>query len=60
VHVAGDPVMDWLMRPWLAGHCGFTDLKNGDLDIVDIAWMNHVMDVEAENNWRAHKAQSKD
>lgn len=47
---------EWLMRPVLKGMCKYESLKNGDLDLEDIARMNAAMDVEAENENRMRKA----
>ena len=48
--------MDWLLRPVIDGKCAYIDLKNGVLDIEDIALLNDAMDVRAENETRAMKA----
>lgn len=40
---------DWLLRPVVKGMCRFESLKNGDLDLEDIALMNDALDVLAEN-----------
>ncbi|MBC8947226.1 DUF6889 family protein [Xenorhabdus indica] len=37
------------MRPVRHGMCTFQSLKNGDIDLADIALMNDTLDVDAEN-----------
>lgn len=46
---------DWLMRPVLRHLCLYESLKNGALDLADIALLNEAIDVEAENEYRARK-----
>lgn len=41
--------MDWLLRPVVRGMCRFESLKNGAIDLGDIALMNDALDVVAEN-----------
>ena len=48
---------DWLMRPVLEGRCMYESLKNGILDLEDIARLNDALDVRAENERRYRKAQ---
>ena len=43
---------DWLMRPVLRGLCRYESLKDGTLDLADIALLNEALDVEAENEYR--------
>lgn len=43
---------DWLMRPVLRGMCKYESLKNGSLDLVDVARMNEAIDVDEENRAR--------
>jgi hypothetical protein len=43
---------DWLMRPVLRGMCKFESLKDGTLDLCDVATMNEAIDVEEENRMR--------
>lgn len=43
---------DWLMRPALRGLCRYESLKDGTLDLADIALLNEALDVEAENEYR--------
>ena len=47
---------DWVMRPCLEGLCLFESLKDGTLDLEDIAKMNDALDVRAENERRFRKA----
>lgn len=47
---------EWLLRPAGRGMCLYESLKNGTLDLEDIALMNEYLDVEAENHYRARKA----
>lgn len=44
------------MRPVLKGMCRFESLKDGTIDLADIAKMNQALDVEAENESRFRKA----
>lgn len=46
---------DWLMRPVIKGMCKFESLKNGELDLFDIALMNDALDVVADNEYLLHK-----
>ncbi|MDE1484716.1 hypothetical protein KKJ06_19730 [Xenorhabdus bovienii] len=39
----------YLMRPVRSGMCKFESLKNGVIDLADIALMNDALDVDAEN-----------
>lgn len=47
---------DWLMRPVLEGLCRYESLKDGTLDLADIARMNEAIDVQAENTARVQEA----
>ena len=47
---------DWLLRPVLEGLCKYESLKDGTLDLEDIAKMNGALDVKFENERRYHKA----
>lgn len=40
---------DWLLRPCSRGMCHYESLKNGALDLNDIATMNEAIDVEEFN-----------
>ena len=46
---------DWLLRPVLRRLCLYESLKDGTLDLADIALLNEAIDVEAENEYRARK-----
>ena len=39
------------MRPCIKGMCKFESLKNGELDLADIALMNDALDVVADNEY---------
>jgi hypothetical protein len=47
------------MRPVLRGLCRFESLKDGSLDLGDVALMNAAIDVETENNARAEAARER-
>lgn len=47
---------DWLMRPILDGMCLYESLKDGTIDLEDIARMNSALDVRLENQRRYRKA----
>ncbi|WP_165078069.1 MULTISPECIES: hypothetical protein [unclassified Desulfovibrio] len=44
--------LDWLLRPAVRGMCRYESLKNGSLDLADVAAMNDALDVAAENERR--------
>lgn len=48
--------MDWLMRPVDRGYCTMRDLKDGSLDLEDVAIMNETIDVREENARRLDAA----
>jgi hypothetical protein len=48
--------LDWLLAPVSAGWCRYESLKDGTLDLLDIARMNDALAVKAENDARARKA----
>ena len=50
---------DWLMRPVLSGAIRYESLKDGSIDLGDIARLNDAMDVAAENERRALDAAGK-
>ena len=50
---------DWLMAPVLAGMCSYESLRDGTLDIADVAIMNEALEVRAENDRRARDADKK-
>ena len=43
---------DWLVRPVLRGLCKYESLKDGALDLEDVAILNEALDVEQENQVR--------
>jgi hypothetical protein len=43
---------DWLLRPVLRGMCKYESLKDGTLDLYDVANMNDALDVEISNRDR--------
>ncbi len=47
---------DWLLRPVNEGMCLYESLKNGTLDLEDVARMNESIDVRNENENRYRKA----
>lgn len=44
------------MRPALEGVCKYESLKDGTLDLCDVALMNEALDVRDENMARAQDA----
>lgn len=49
--------MDWLLRPVVRGYCSFESLKNGTIDLEDVAVLNDAADLFDENQRRAEDAQ---
>lgn len=47
---------DYLMRPVLEKCCLYESLKNGTLDLEDVARLNDALDVKYENERRYRKA----
>lgn len=47
---------DWVCRPAVERVCLFESLKNGALDLEDVARMNAALDIKAENEMRYRKA----
>ncbi|MCW2485720.1 MULTISPECIES: DUF6889 family protein [Enterobacterales] len=43
------------MRPVDAGHIPYTALKDGSVDLADIARMNDYLDMKADNEYRIAK-----
>lgn len=43
---------DFLMRPVVRGLCKYSELKDGTLDLFDVAAMNEALDVMDENTKR--------
>ena len=46
----------YLLRPVSDGLCKYESLKDGTLDLEDIAKLNDLLDVKAENERRFRKA----
>lgn len=46
----------WLLRPVERGMCRYESLKDGALDLADLALMNEALAVAAENESRARRA----
>lgn len=47
---------DWLLRPVLEKMCLYESLKDCSIDLEDIATMNDMLDVRAENERRYREA----
>lgn len=45
------------MRPAIEGVCSYESIRNGTLDLEDIARMNAALDVKAENERLFRKSQ---
>lgn len=43
---------DWLLRPVVRGMCRYESLRDGTLDLKDVALMNDALDVQTENERR--------
>lgn len=50
---------DFLMRPVLAGLIKYESLKDGTLDLVDIAALNDALDVRDDNEYLAAQEQQR-
>jgi hypothetical protein len=50
---------DWLLAPVIAGMCRYESLKDGTLDLSDIALMNDALAVRADNEDRARETLEK-
>lgn len=48
------------MRPVIKGMCKFESLKDGTLDLADIALMNDALDVVADNEYLVEEARERD
>jgi hypothetical protein len=48
--------LDWVMRPVLEGLCKYESLKDGTLDLNDIARLNEALSVRDENRARISDA----
>jgi hypothetical protein len=51
---------DWLLRPVIKGMCKFESLKDGTLDLADIALMNDALDVVADNEFLIEEARERE
>jgi hypothetical protein len=51
--------MDWMMRPIVKGMARYESLKDGTLDLADIALMNDALSVVDENRAIAERIQNK-
>lgn len=49
-----------MLRPALRQVCRYESLKDGTLDLADVALMNDALDVQAENERRARAHQEKE
>ena len=47
---------DWLLRPVVRGMCKYESLKDGTLDLADMAIMNDALNVLEENERRYLRA----
>lgn len=47
------------MRPVMRGMCKYESLKNGDLDLCDVARMNDALDADEENRARINEWQGR-
>lgn len=47
------------MRPVIRGMCKFESLKDGTLDLADIALMNDALDVHADNQYLLDEEQER-
>ncbi len=47
---------DWLLRPVVRGMCRYESLKDGTLDLADLAIMNDALNVQDENERRYLRA----
>lgn len=51
--------MDWLLRPAARGLCRYESLKDGTLDLEDVALMNDALDIQDENERRCLNSRKK-
>lgn len=49
-----------MLRPVIKGMCKFESLKDGTLDLADIALMNDALDVVADNEYLIEEARERD
>lgn len=50
---------DWLLTPVIAGLCRFESLKDGSIDLADIALMNDALAAKTDNEALAREAARK-
>jgi hypothetical protein len=50
---------DWLMAPVHAQMCKFESLRDGTLDLADIAFMNDSLACRADNEYLANEIREK-
>lgn len=48
--------MDFIARPVAAGLCKYESMKDGTLSLADVAFLNDLLDVKAENERRYAEA----
>ena len=48
------------MRPIIKGMCKYESLKDGTLDLADIALMNDALDVVADNEYLVDEASERE
>ncbi len=48
--------MNWMMRPVDMGYCRMESLRDGSLDLEDVALMNDSIEVRLENERRMRRA----
>lgn len=46
---------DWLLRPVLAGMCSYESLKNGTINLEDLAKMNDSLTISRYNDMAMSK-----
>lgn len=46
----------WLLRPVLHGLCRYESIKDGTLDLIDLARLNAALNVREENEHRYQEA----
>lgn len=46
---------EWLLRPVLEGLCRYESLKDGTIDLADLALLNDVLNARADNEALAYK-----
>lgn len=51
---------DWLLAPVHAQMCRFESLKDGTLDLADVALMNDSLAVRADNEAAARRRQERE